>query len=401
MHTNARLMDVGEIVALIGFGNKYGVNLDSAEGSDFIMTPSITDTNMLKTSLSGSLIQQNAGKHYAGSLALGGAYLSMASSRRTILHVHGIVVPGNTNNPSPGGGGLGGMVLDDSGVHFYAKDTLTFDASGSLLTPLASASVRLAINNDSSSLSVYVGREDLQEVLFVSRSKNIPRIGVGTSDPKTSFDIKEIEDTSTGAEILIRSARTAIKGGQAGDSAGKIIFAFDSASYSDIKTSGSIAIITTEATDVTAEKASGDLILKTSDGTTYAPIETLRLNTTTSILTSSLNVKGINLQLSHSVHTALHTVITSDARTTVSTLSTQIYAGAIFDYILTGTAGGRIGQFMVLSGSGGVTFTDTSAPAIGGDTVEPIISASAANKLLTVSVLNGAGYTFKTVRKAL
>jgi hypothetical protein len=325
----------------------------------------------------------------------------MSPNRRTILHVHGIVIPGNTNNPAPGGTGLGGMILNDGGVHFYAKDALSFNESGSLLTPDTSASARIAINNDSSSLSIYVGREDLQQVLFISRSKNIPKIGVGTNDPKTSFDIKEIEDTSQGAEILIRSARTAVKGAETGDSAGRIIFAFDSSSYSDVKTSGSIAIITTQATDVSAEKASGDLILKSSDSTSYEPIETLRLNTTTSIFSSSLNVKGTNFTLSHSLYTALHSVITTDAATTVSTQSTSTYKGAFFDYTLSGTAGARIGQFMVLSGSGGLTFTDTSAPAIGGDTSEPILSASFAGNLISLRVINGNGYTFKAIRRAL
>ena len=56
---------------------------------------------------------------------------------------------------------------------------------------------------------------------------------------------------------------------------------------------------------------------------------------------------------------------------------------------------------MTLSGSGGVTFTDVSAPSIGGDTAEPSLSASFSGGTISVRITNGNGYTFKAIRRLL
>jgi len=102
------------------------------------------------------------------------------------------------------------------------------------------------------------------KLLTLSSSGQDPRVGIGNENPQTTLDIKEIKDDTVGAEILIRSSRTT-KGGEVGDGAGKILFVIDSGSYTDVKSSGSIATITTEVKAINDKMAGGDLIFKVSD----------------------------------------------------------------------------------------------------------------------------------------
>jgi len=83
---------------------------------------------------------------------------------------------------------------------------------------------------------------------FTSSGAN-PRVGIGTTTPLTVFDFKDVEDSSAGTELLLRSSRTT-EGAQAGDSAGIITFAIDSASFNNLKISGSIATIEAVVADV-------------------------------------------------------------------------------------------------------------------------------------------------------
>jgi hypothetical protein len=327
-----------------------------------------------------------------GALRIGGIYGTVSSNG-----VYNLVSNQYTTLP-----GSPGMLMGDGKLSIFRSESMIFDSSGSLLSPHSSASAQFTLASDSSSLSILVGKENLQEVMFLSYSLKEPKIGIGTSQPKSIFDIKSIADNSIGTELLIRSARTELKGGNTGDAAGKIIFSIDSSSYSNLKTSGSVAIITSEVTSISSEGAAGDLILKASDTDKNEPSEVLRINNDTSIFSSSLNVKGQLLTLSSSQFAVISTTIGSDANTNVDTFSTSVYKGGFYDYTLMSSAGARIGQFMVLSGSSNLTFTDTSAPAIGGDPVEPSLSASFSGaNLISVRITNGNGYTFKAIRRLL
>jgi hypothetical protein len=117
------------------------------------------------------------------------------------------------------------------------------------------------------------------KLLTLSSSGQDPRIGIGNENPQTTLDIKEVKDDAVGAEILIRSSRTT-KGGEVNDGAGRILFVIDSGSYTDIKSSGSIAIITTEVKAIDSKAAGGDLIFKVSDAdlTDPIPYEMMRLS---------------------------------------------------------------------------------------------------------------------------
>lgn len=382
LFTNARVAAAGTTIVFLGFGDSSTTQLSSTE---IYQAKSIWTQYNNQSSFT-------SGRVHAGTLNIGGFYGVQGLNGEAVIYTDGLVV----------GPGSPGFVINDGKLSIFRSESMVFNTSGSLLSPLTSASAQFTLASDSSSLSILVGKENLQEVMFLSYSLKEPKIGIGTSQPKSIFDIKSIADNSIGTELLIRSARTELKGGNTGDAAGKIIFSIDSSSYNNLKTSGSVAIITSEVTSISSEGVTGDLILKASDTDKNEPSEVLRINNTTSIFSSSLNVKGQLLTLSSSQFAVISTTIGSDANTNVDTFSTSVYKGGFYDYTLMSSAGARIGQFMVLSGSSNLTFTDTSAPAIGGDPVEPSLSASFSGaNLISVRITNGNGYTFKAIRRLL
>ena len=86
------------------------------------------------------------------------------------------------------------------------------------------------------------------KALVISASGDNPKIGVGTQDPKSTLDIKDVEDSSLGTKFLLQSARTDTLGAQVGDGAGSIFFSIDSGSYNDPFTTGSVASISSKVT---------------------------------------------------------------------------------------------------------------------------------------------------------
>jgi hypothetical protein len=168
------------------------------------------------------------------------------------------------------------------GIRINSNPTIEFFNSvptGSISGTLApsSASAQIKFDTGSSAIKFFAGSrdEDLKEVLHISKSGNNPRIGIGTTDPKTVFDFKDVEDTTTGAELLIRSARST-QGALSGDEGGSINFVIDSGSFTDLKTTGSIAKIKTKVTDVFAGGVAGKLafeLSKTAGGSTIDAFE--------------------------------------------------------------------------------------------------------------------------------
>lgn len=86
--------------------------------------------------------------------------------------------------------------------------------------------------------------------LFITSSGKNPFLGVGTQDPRSTLDIKDVEDSSLGTKFLLQSARSSSLGAQVGDSAGSIFFSIDSGSYNDPFTTGSIAALKTIVTSL-------------------------------------------------------------------------------------------------------------------------------------------------------
>ena len=162
--------------------------------------------------------------------------------------------------------------------------TSSFNATGSSLNDLAdsSGSIIIGYSPISSSLQFRIPSESAkvsQDIipLFISSSGINPRVGIGTTSPLTAFDFKDVEETTTGTELLLRSSRTG-SGAQIGDSAGKINFAIDSASFINIKTTGSIAVIETKVDAVDGTGVTGEFIIGVSNTKSEGPIDRFRIN---------------------------------------------------------------------------------------------------------------------------
>lgn len=242
-------------------------------------------------------------------------------------------------------------------------------------------------------------------------SNNEPRVGIGFSEnekPIRAFEIKTKSNTVEGSEILIRSSRNP-EGAVIGDLAGAIRFTIDSASYGDITTSGSVALIDAITTKVSEEGVQGDLsfaIASTAGRNNDAPVEVIRIRENDGV--PKVTITG-SLETTDNITTPTIETITTfldsgDGATSVDTFafgSGNDYRGAIYDYNLYSTlSGSRTGQFMVSGHGTSLIYTDTSTKHLI-DPVTPEISASISGGTVTIWVINGNQYTFKAFVKKL
>lgn len=190
---------------------------------------------------------------------------------------------------------------NSGGFAFFPINILTssFFATSSQIDELVEASASFVldagINNELFFRIPATGSGQNGDIitLYMTSSGVNPRVGVGTTEPLTVFDFKDIEDSSAGTELLLRSSRTS-EGAQVGDSAGRINFAIDSSSYGKIKTSGSIATIEALVSDVDTTGVTGDLVLSTANVKNETPVQRIKIGVTTEI-TGTLNTSvGIN-----------------------------------------------------------------------------------------------------------
>ena len=233
-------------------------------------------------------------------------------------------------------------------------------------------------------------------------SSNEPRVGIGFGEdekPIKSFEVKTKKDSTEGTELLLRSSRTS-EGAQVGDLGGAIRFSIDSASFKDVTTSGSVALIDSIVTTVEPEGVTGDLAFNVATSARLAPTEMVRLRGDNNRvdITGSLRVTS---NITTDTLSNVETTLTDDAITNVDTFATATYRGAIYDYVLyDNTVGARAGQFMVVHDGGSITFTDTSTKHLTDSTV-PSITADINGANVRVRVTNGNGYTFKALVKKL
>jgi len=167
------------------------------------------------------------------------------------------------------------------------------------------------------------------KLLTLSSSGQDPRIGIGNENPQTTLDIKEVKDDAVGAEILIRSSRTT-KGGEVNDGAGKILFVIDSGSYTDVRSSGSVAIITTELKAINSKAAGGDLIFKVSDTelSDPDPATVLRFSRNTGIISFTNNFATMSAALYVEDNVTSTKAITGDNLSSNSTITAATYVYA-------------------------------------------------------------------------
>lgn len=150
--------------------------------------------------------------------------------------------------------------------------------------------------------------------MFSTGSNNEPRVGIGFEKDETLlkvFEIKTKSDTPEGSEFLIRSSRLS-KGAEVGDLGGAIRFSIDSASFQEITTSGSIALIDSIVTTVEPEGVTGDLAFNVASSARSSPTEIMRLRGDN----NSVDVTG-------SFHT------TKGTKFGTSTVNTHTFTGSV------------------------------------------------------------------------
>jgi len=137
------------------------------------------------------------------------------------------------------------------------------------------------------------------DLLFITSSGDNPRIGVGTTDPKSTFEFKEINDTTKGSELVLAGSRTT-KGAVVGDSAGILNFAVPTGS-ANIIDSGSVGKIKGVVTNETAAGVQGKLVFEIFKDT-YSSLDAIEFgyglgnNTlTTTVMTGSLELKDTSV----------------------------------------------------------------------------------------------------------
>jgi hypothetical protein len=125
--------------------------------------------------------------------------------------------------------------------------------------------------------------------IYITSSGINPRVGIGTTNPLEALDFKDISDSVGGINLLLRSARTTI-GAQIGDSAGLINFVIDSSSFIDVESSGSIASIQSQVSDIDFSGVIGELILSTAIGKSVGPIQRVKIGAVNTEITGTLKV---------------------------------------------------------------------------------------------------------------
>jgi len=186
----------------------------------------------------------------------------------------------------------GGLLLTSSPSIYFFEPFASSSNSGSFIIPSASAQINF--NPVDRSLSFLTGNKDTQltNVLYVSKSGEDARVGIGTTNPIQAFDVQETKDDSTGTQLLLRSTRTATKGADPGDAAGSINFIIASGSYNNITESGSIAKITSEVITEGDEGVTGKLIFQTANNPKVSGSTVMQLFNNGCSITSSLDVSS-------------------------------------------------------------------------------------------------------------
>ena len=209
-----------------------------------------------------------------------------------IVEGKGINIIATSSVESPSTNNHRGLSLYPSSVFFFNSDT-SASISGALQPASASAQIRFDTASNSVQFLAGSTNETLKEVLFISRSGDNPRIGIGTTNPLRAFDFKEIRDDSRGGELLIRGSRTT-KGADVADEAGRINFAIDSSSFGNIETSGSTAEIVALVDQIDTSGVKGSLSFRVSTIKGEAPVEKLKITPTQIQATGSFVISGSN-----------------------------------------------------------------------------------------------------------
>ena len=182
-------------------------------------------------------------------------------------------------------------ISGNPGIFFFDADA-SASVSGSFNFDSASAQIKFDTGSKAIKFLAGSTTSSLTEVLHISESSGRPRVGIGTTTPLKALDFLDAEDSTQGTEILLRSSRVG-EGAQSGDSAGRITFAINSASFVNVEQSGAVAAVEAKVVNIDQFGASGELDLKVSPGKTNSPVSVLKLKSGYDHeLTGSLDMKA-------------------------------------------------------------------------------------------------------------
>lgn len=159
--------------------------------------------------------------------------------------------------------------------------------------------VNLTTKDDGLIYQIYPSGSSKIDALYITASGDNPRIGVGTTDPKSTFDFREISDTTKGSELILAGSRTT-KGAIVGDSAGILNFAIPTGS-ANIIDSGSVGKIKGVVTNETAAGVQGKLVFELFKDT-YSSLDAIEFgyglgnnSLATTVMTGSLELKDTSV----------------------------------------------------------------------------------------------------------
>lgn len=341
-----------------------------------------------------------------------------------------------TNNSSSDDSPRGGTLISSTGNIYFFKPDVSASLKGVIQPFSASAQIGLAQDN-SIKFSIGTGTPytGSKEILFISRSGNEPRVGIGftgTDEEKatqfTAFEVKTAKDSTDGTEFFLRSSRTD-RGANVGDTAGAIYFLIDSGSYntgskSEFIQTASIASIDAVVTEVSVDGVQGHLRINTARSNTDATraLWTMGYGADPqvggnfgSITTGSLNIVRPNSSIDDMLTLTNYngdyislmyysSSFTTNALTTVDSFLTGSYTGVIYDYTLSRiSTGARIGQIMaVWDDVGRVEITEVSTRALGSGGIPTFTSEiSGTPSQFVLQIATGSGYTFKSFVKRI
>jgi hypothetical protein len=341
-----------------------------------------------------------------------------------------------TNNSSSTADPRSGILLSSVGNIYFFNNKASASQYGELLPASASAKISLSPDNSLKfSVKESTDSSSFQEILFISKSGNEPRVGIGfdyTEESKTtqftSFEVKTSKDSTDGTEFLLRSSRTD-RGANVGDSAGAIYFIIDSGSFgtgskAEYIESASIASLTSEVTAISTEGAQGVFKINTARSNTEATraLWTMGYGADPrvggqfgSITTGSLNIVRpansiddmLTLTGTNGEYMSLQyysASFTTDNETIVNGFVTGSYNGALYDYTLINpNEGARTGQIMAIFIKGIVEITDISTPTIGPGGTPPIFTSEISGNppQFVLKITSGSGYTFRSFVKKI
>ena len=123
---------------------------------------------------------------------------------------------------------------------FNSADIVINTADGTVFTKGNNQDTLRVINNDKNKNVALDGNIHINKtldfksklksepsILFLSASNNISRIGIGTTDPKSTIDFKSVENSTVGTELILRTARSSTTGAFSGDEGGSINVTID------------------------------------------------------------------------------------------------------------------------------------------------------------------------------